>query len=233
MASLQSSNINEVHRSALYYSKYQYRASFTLYGAGRTYSSDSIDDFKERIKRLRQDRPGKLELSQLDLINYKQVEDYLTFRERHYQRRNKTNSVSITVGYHDIKIYFNDPAIITELEALNFDDTEFARVVVSIPSGVKYFAREPANKHRVYFKSKYVDDDFKVSLKDFINQYDEIEASSALKYWLRAGSLSWKRNYLEASHYIEFDSDSTYTLLLLMFGSTYLGKHYDLLKRPS
>ena len=101
-------------------------------------------------------------------------------------------------------------------------------------SGVKYFVNEPKHKFRVYLRSKRVDDNFHIELREMFKTQKKLYPSFALRRWVSSDSKRygiWYFRWASSAHYIDYDDESTLSYLALMHGSI-LGKKYKLEKRP-
>jgi len=221
------------NRSQLYHNKYKYRIKFPMVGAGRTYWSTDIVEFEIRAKEM---RFGRQEPYDRDTID-----KFLQFKCRHLSttpggsyRLHKYRDMIITVTHDNVTVFSNSDAVAKELET-TFEHVVVTEALVTIPRGIKYFAKEPERKRRVYMRSKKVDKEFKDTLGDFLANNPDIHPSNGLKRWLNGDLRSslWYREFLNDSHYMEFDDDGFHTLLVLFLGSKYLGKYYELHKRPA
>jgi len=97
-----------------------------------------------------------------------------------------------------------------------------------------YFVRPPKHTHRLYMKSKRVDEEFKTKLTNFLKQYPDIVPCGALKqYLVTPFTRSWRQCWLNNSYFVEFNGEGNYMVMLLMFGDEYLGKFYELHERPA
>jgi hypothetical protein len=147
----------------------------------------------------------------------------------------KFNGIVITTSFDKITVFANDDIVIKQIEACGFDKIVVTEAQVTIPKGIKYFAKDPKFNRRVYLRSKRVEEEFRTTLTDFLANNTEIYPSNALKLWLKippTAKHSWHRNYLSDGHYLEFNDDGFHTLLILFMGDKYLGKYYELHKRP-
>jgi len=237
MDTLQLSDIKQEERSSLYYGEYQYKVRFYLLGVNRTYFSNNILEFEKFIKKAElqgwyKDTPGKLPYI------HSEIERYLDFKQKYYRRGSKTNKISLMHDGKDyIKFYTNDIAIVEEACRLNFLGFTVAQSVVTLDPGVMLFTRQPEFKYRVYFKEKSIDQEFKKSILEFLNNYEGVKASESLRFWLHRGSAKskyfsrWGDLWLRSSHFIQFNEPGIYMVLILLLGKDKIGKYYELRQR--
>jgi hypothetical protein len=243
-------------RSILWYKKYQYRAKFYLPGINRTYNCKNFLAFLERLERQVVDvtESGKQNwrlvndpnydthfLSEINSIDLDSIEKYLEWRDANKEQsliRSEMNSASV---------FSNDLALLRTLEDICptlRGNITYTTADPSVPTGVKYFVKEPKRKFRVYLRAVRLDPGkltFRDDLKDFVLRYkntkSEMFPCSSLKNWLfgqttsRFGYSQWRLKYCSDHFYLEFDEPSTHALLALMF-SDMLSSHYKLEKRP-
>mgnify|MGYP003704783293 CR=1 FL=1 len=108
-------------------------------------------------------------------------------------------------------------------------------LVLKQPLGIKYFEKEPKHKFRAYLKSKRVKDSFKNEMSEFLNRYKGtktvLKPSKAFRQWLSGSKFyGWNRTYSSSHYYIEYDDESTDSLLALMFGDM-IKRRYKLEQR--
>lgn len=235
MALSSLNKIVEEHKSALFYNKYEYRISFDLHGAWRTNYCDNISQFDEKINDLTTTYSGynfvpRLE-EELKKIDRTLIAKFIYWRGLNYQRGSKQNSMTISTQSDSVKIYTNDVAIINEIKQLGFDNVVTTKVTISIPHGVMLFANPPPSNYRTYFKYKRVDEDFRSNLRDFLTQNTNLQQSSALRRWLGITGPRWSKQWLSQTYFVDYENESMKTMLVLMFGNTYIGKHYELKQR--
>ena len=242
-------------RSILWYNKYQYRAKFYLPGINRTYNCKNFLAFLQRLERQVVDvtESGKQNwrlvndpnydthfLSEINSIDLDSMEKYLAWITDNKDQtliRSEMNSASV---------FSNDLTLLHTLEDISpilKGNITYTTADPSVPTGVKYFVKDPKHKFIVYLKGVRLDPGkltFRVVLKDFVLRYkntkSEMFPSSSLKSWLFGLSTSkfgysWLLKYCSDHFYLEFDEPSTHALLALMF-SDMLSAHYKLEKRP-
>lgn len=219
-------------RNALYFGKYQYRAKCKVEGAAYTYYSKGIEEFKSKMAKRSATAPSYIEVmmtgwqSRIDLINYEQIATYFSWREDApsdlYMARIQGNMIS----------FFSDDLDLLKTLTVLDPNLEIS-IVDIIGKNVLYFKKEPKFKYRTYFRGKKVPDNFKEDVRSFMERYENIASiCPALKRLINetTGRKHWY-NYLHSSYYVDYDQESTLTLLHMFFGSM-LAKTYTLEKQP-
>lgn len=217
-------------RGSLYYGKYQYRARLKLDGLNRTPYAATMTDVLKRLRRW--STPEMIE--SMDLAS---LERFVDWRNKYATPINKSDKKalirieSITAG-----VFSNDLLLLQTLESIaGKDAVNYTEIDTSIPTGTKYFVNEPKYKYRVYLKSKRVEDKFIAELSRFLERYKGTDTvvvpSKSLDLWLNGKRNSWYRNYCASNYCIEYNDESTHSLLGLMFGDM-IKSRFKLEKRP-
>lgn len=220
------------YRDELYYSKYRYRARYTIEGLRRGYYWGP-DEFESKLKNKKLWGHQNITKDELDTINQNllEIKKILQFREDH----KKVKSVTIRTEHNTMAVFSND------LQALHaaFDGATHAVVdYTEVQSlgyvGVKTFVKEPKHKYRVYLKSRKAPEDFREKFGNILKTNPKLKPSPAFMLWMKSvkqsGYMYW-HNWLNATHFIDYDDESYLSYLALMYGE-FLGKKYKLEKRP-
>ena len=96
--------------------------------------------------------------------------------------------------------------------------------------GVKFFARKPKHKYRVYLRSKRVDDSLHIELDELFKRTKSLYPSPALLVWARTRSHRyglWYFRWTSSTHFIDYDDESVLSYLALTHGDI-LGRRYKL-----
>ena len=219
-------------RNALYFGKYSYRARCKVYGASYTYYTKSLEEFTIKMAKRAANPPSHIEVvlsdwrTKIDQIDYDQIGRYFAWREDapadRYMARIQGNMIS----------FFSD-----DLELLKTLDMLDPHIEISIAEiigkDVLYFKKEPKYKYRTYFRGKRVPDSFREDVKSFVERYNKsANICPALKRLVNEnfGRNRWY-NYLHSSYYVDYNDESTLTLLHMFFGAM-LAKTYTLEKAP-
>lgn len=231
-------------RRQLYYNRYRYRATLTLQGLNRTYHCPTFVSF---LKRLEQQlttadddnwswtQTRKAEISSLDLNS---LERWIAWRNHNFNKYRRPQTLMIRIEQATAGIFSNDLALLETLRQID-PGTPVSVVITEadpcIPQGVLTFAKQPKHRYRVYFKGGTTPASFRDNLQEFIDRYKstptEVFPCGALNRWLTSTTNVWRLKYCSSGFCIDYDLDSTYTLIALMFDSM-VAKRFELLKRP-
>ena len=222
--------IETENRSALYYNKYRYRARLYLVGLNNTYYTTTIQEFIQRLSRLipssYTDWDETKNATYAKSINLEAIEKYLQWK-----KINKSK-VLIRVEHNIAGIFSNDLSVLKKLQKIDIgkENVSYTQVDITIPNGVKLFKRKPKHKYRVYLKSMKIPSEVTKNLNDFIERYKNtatvIVPSKSMNEWL-VGKSFFIYRYCYTSYFIDYDDESTYTLLSIMIGEL-LHKKYKL-----
>ena len=214
-----------------YYNKYTYRVRFRLLGVRYTWYSNSVEEFMTRYNAT----TGWKVINKKDKPDVtKNIETIKSFIEWRNLRR-KEKSATIRIERDTVSIFCNDLSLLKTIETIDptlaYDYTEVQK---SQFAGVKQFVNKPNHSYRIYLKSKIVPQNFCQELSGLLGRSKNLHPSNALKIWLTgysAYSGGWRYRYTNASHFIDYDDESTLSYLALMHGEMF-GKRYKLEKRP-
>ena len=229
MLSVNTPAIKVDNRETLYYGKYRYRARLKLFGLNRTYQAKSIIDVLERIRKYGRDKDNTIDVDSIDR--------FINWRNKYASYDNKSEKQaiirieSITAG-----VFSNDLGLLQTLEFIaGADCVDYTEVDTSVPTGIKYFVKKPKYNYRLYLKSKRVNEKFVSELSRFIDRYKDTDTvivpSEALTKWLTGNVKHWLYRYCSGHYYIEYNDESTHSLMGLMFGDM-ISRRFKLEKRP-
>lgn len=215
------------HRNKLYFNKHRYKASILVNGIRHTYYTKSIEDFKHRIDmiktRLRNHSYHSYRsVASLDLlksIKYDIIEKFIDWRN--------LNSKNVTIRMEGdyASIFSNNLSILKELGEL---DENLALFEVSLTEkDVIFFKKDPKFKFRVYIKPVRATQEFIDNMIDFMGRNSENKNLSFSNAFKKDVEQQVNR-YMHGSYYIEYNEESTLSLLYLLFPKV-LGKNYRLL----
>ena len=225
-----SNTIGIDQRDSLYYGKYRYRARLKLVGLNRTYQAKTMLDVLQRLKRYGSPK----DIASIDLAC---IERFIDWRNRHVTPVDSSDKKAmIRIESIIAGVFSNDLQLLQTLESIaGKDAVDYTEIDMSIPTGIKYFVNEPKYKYRIYLKSRRVEEKFTVDLRRFIDRYKGsdtiIVASSSLNNWLTGRIRHWLFRYCSSHYYIEYNDESTHSLIALMFGDM-IHRRYKLEKRP-
>jgi hypothetical protein len=189
-----------------------------------------IDTMLDYLRRLEVNR-RYYDSSRIQAIDLDDIETFIDWKNKHI----KSKTCSMRIEGSTAGIFSNDLALLHTLRNVaGPEHVNFTEIIDIAPTGIKTFVKEPKHKYRAYLKSKRVKDTFKDELSEFINRYKNtktvIVPSDALRHWLKGHYKSWHINYCSAHYYIEYDDESTNSLLSLMFGDM-IKRRFKLEKR--
>ena len=232
-----SSQLKVDNRGQLYYNKYKYRARLFLFGLNRAYGVNTITKYMTNIERFKSYYVNSTSVSgkikELDLINYTAMEKFFEWKAL-----NQGDSM-IRIESNVAGIFSNDLALLKTLEDIDpgsIKEIDYTQVNPGIPDGTRYFNKEPKHKFRIYFKCKMIPLALHQNIADFVKRYENtttiISPSVATLRWLIGKSkYNVVSRYSTGSHYLEYDEESTFTLISLFCGDL-LGRRFKLEKRP-
>jgi hypothetical protein len=218
------------YRDIEYYSKYQYRARLTIKGIRYTWFVKTPQEFLKKLEN-NTDRGGLGYAS----VRKNEKEEVLKNKDiiaKFIELRNKVRGEKIgtvRIEGSTAAIFSNDLDLLTEFRN-TFNDVDITQVKISEFVGVKQFVKEPKHKFRIYLRSKRTSEEFTDSLRDTINRNGGLYPSTGLKKWLNKPT-RFRFNWSSASHYIDYDDESTLSYIMLLHGDM-MGKRYRLEKRP-
>ena len=198
-------------------------------GLNRTYGVYRFEDFLKKIEKVLEaedDRwawsiDRKQDIRNLDLDS---IERFIAWRNHHYNKNRKPQTMLIRIENKTAAVFSNDIGALKTLQGIdpgNPNSVSFSEVDLSIPLGTMVFTKNPAHKYRVYFKSAVAPESFRDNLADFISRYKgtptEVYPCGALERWLDKKSGSWRSKYCFNGYFLDYDIESTFTLISLMF----------------
>lgn len=232
------------NRSQLYYGKYRYRATLYLRGLNRTYRATTFLDFLKRLEQQLSevDNSGwawtATRKEEIKLLDLDALERFIIWRNHNFNKNRKPQNLLIRIESFTAGVFSNDIALLKTLATIdpgNPLSVTFSEVDPCVPQGTMYFAKEPKHKFRVYLKGVLVPAGFRDSVKEVVARYksttSELFPCGALYRWMNSTQPRWPARYCSAGFYLEYDQDSTYTLLSLMFDQM-IAKRFVLEKRP-
>jgi hypothetical protein len=229
MLSVKTPVIQVDNRETLYYGKYRYRARLKLYGLNRTYNAKSILDVIERLAKYSRNKDTAIDIDS--------IERFIDWRNKHASPDNKAEKhATIRIESTIAGVFSNDLQLLQTLEFIaGADAVDYTEIDTSVPTGIKYFVKKPQYNYRLYLKSKRVNDKFVSDLRRFIDRYKDTDTvivpSEALNKWLTGNVKHWLYRYCSGHYYIEYNDESTHSLMGLMFGDMIKSK-FKLEKRP-
>jgi hypothetical protein len=229
-----SSQLQIDNRSSLYFNKYKFRAKCKIYGICYSYYTSNLDEFVNKLEGMEKNR-SKYRISiinsrweqTIDHINLEQIGKYFAWKKdntgKEYMSRIQNNTISF---------FSDDLALLKTLTSVD-PEAEFSEARVE-HSDVIFFKNEPEYKFRTFFRGKKTPEGFYEDVKEFITSYGHIaKVCPALSRMALDPNprYSYKYSYIHNSYFVDYNDESTLTLLYLHFGSM-LAKTYRLEKEP-
>lgn len=221
------------YRDQHYYSKYEYRARFNLVGVRYTWYIKS--DIQELVDRLDAPLVGNYNriYHERDDVrqNLSKLEAYLKWRNATKKKKNS----SIRVEHNTVAVFSNNLQELKDIvNCIPGIEVDYTQAHIANYIGIKHFVNEPKYNFRVYLKSRRVESSFAQGLYDMFNKNKSLHPSPSLVQWVKgctSNQNGWRYRFSNASHFIDYDDESTLSYLALMYGDM-LGKRYKLEKRP-
>lgn len=229
-------------RKTLYYKQYQYKARFLLDGVSLAARSINIPQLEKWIANQLKyyDRfSSQIALTAKRLRSNKEALGKFLLWKSKYE-----GSIKIRTEGASCTVFANDLKVLKKLEKIATSDVVYNRVeLYGDPDTIDLI--KPKHKYRVYLKSKRVPDSraFGTELTDFFELHKTtLFPCPALKLWAFEASnpasnvsrqlYMYQFNWLPAKYFIEYDNESTMTLLSF-FLDGYLSKTHKVVQRES
>jgi hypothetical protein len=217
-----------------FYNNYRYRAKFTIDGLGFTAYVKTPDELIRRLNATGY-RKVRVDIKAIVMEKINELNNFIEWRNAN----KKPGSVTFRLEGDTVSVYSNDLDLLLTLKDLGLVNVQMTEVKLEQFAGTKYYVNEPKHKYRIYLRGASIKDTtFVQDLHDTIKRTKELVPSKSLKDWLSvyikrpiASQNSWSYRWASSSHSIDYDSESTLSYLMLMYGHM-LGKRYKLEKRP-
>lgn len=219
------------YRDNHFYNKYEYRMRVKIPCIRYTWYCKEPEDLDYKVAR----KWGKY--GSIRKEDRQTVIDNLTALKYivSLQKEKKKKQFGIRIESETLAVFSNDLATLQDIaNTLGTDYTcNYTQVQTSQYAGVKQFVNDPPHNYRVYLKSRRVEDNLHLDLREMFKKQPSLYPSPALKRWLynnknRYGI--WYFRWTSSAHFIDYDDESTLSYLALMYGEI-LGKKYKLEKR--
>lgn len=212
----------------LYYNKYTYKAAVKTPGVSFLHKRvKSVTELKKRVDGIHSSNARRY-YPWLNEVDYDLIEKLLAYLKDFASR--DLGTVRKDAG-NLITFYSDDISELKKLADIT-DLVEFSQAMPS-PDGIKYFAKDPPAKYRLYLSGNKFDISIKAEIVAYLAANIGVNASSALYSWLN--SAHYFRNsghiWTYTTHYIDCNDDKLITMIHLKFPGL-LGKIYKLEKRP-
>jgi len=216
-------------RDSQYYNKYEYRMRVKIPGVRYTWYCKNVEELEKKIQGK---AVGWSSIRKEDLPPVIDNQEALKTVIRIQHSRTKTKDLGLRVEGSTVAFFSNTLQTLKDIQTELGGEysCDYTQVQTSEYSGVKHFVGEPKHKYRVYLKSRKVEETFSRELQSLFKRTPSLHPSNSLSIWLTRHS-HWKYRFSSASHFIDYDDESTLSYLALMHGEM-LGKKYKLEKRP-
>jgi len=222
------------YKETNYYSKYVYRAKFSITGLSYTNYAKTPGELISRMNESGY-RKVRVDIKALVMEKITELNNFINWRNAN----KNPGLITFRLEHDTMSVYSNDLDLLVTLKDIGPVSVKITEVQLEQFAGTKYYVNEPKHKYRIYLRSAYIKDtNFVQELHDTIKRTKELVPSNALKDWLKeyikrpiASQNSWRYRWVSSAFSIDYDSESTLSYLMLMYGHM-LGKRYKLEKRP-
>lgn len=222
-------------RDRLYYNKYQYRATFCMFGIRRTSFCRSEEEFDWHITNLLSNGwTTDSQRREIKRYNRLALDRWILWRTM------AKKSITVRIEGDTASVFSNDLNLLKSLDSISNDRVTYTQAKTGrVVAGVKYFSRQPAYQYRVYMKQRRLTPSLRTIMSDFFEFHkvgsDEDKplvspSDSLIIHVKQEAAIYWRSDWLQTHHFIDFDDESTMTMMVLKFGEL-LGEHYRLEKR--
>ena len=223
---MESFKLKIEERNTLFYKKYRYKAAINMNGIGRTRYYKAIEQYQKDFV-LKDFSPYYKNKT----VDFKQLDMYLNWRDE-----NRGKDYTLRLSSNNADFYSNDLSLLQSLSVVD-KNARFveAKAPVHTPNDVKYFKNQPKFKFRVCIKGKTLSNKEVQSIDEMIKQYEKTDMfrpSPGLKQWAAYRS-QYQFRYSHGSFFIDYNEESTLSLMVLILPDGILGKGYKLEKRPT
>jgi len=197
----------------------------------RTRYTKTVEDFKAKIQSLRNITSiASVDRAEMNRIDWSVFEQWFAWKQQH------SENIRTRLEGNIVTIYTNDLTILNVLNTLGDLIVYEPGMLMSPPKGIKYFAREPKFKYRVYLTDAKVHETFYTELdefyKRFMNSNTKIQLGRSVRRYIRMEKMyGYLSHYANRRHYIEYNDETMLTLLHLQFSGA-VGDAYKLEKQP-
>lgn len=212
-------------RDKLYYNKFKYRIDFNIIGANYIKWAKDIYDFI----RLAQNTSSYRTLDPIELTD--RYVDQVNIIINWY--KDNKEHISMRTDYTSCAFFSNDLVLLSELGGkIDYHVTYGQAEILGEPDVI--YLKNPKHNYRIYFRERNVTEDFRTEFKEFLDRYNKtLFPCPSLQRWVsmditkKTSYSHWRHKWLQPHFFIEYDSESTLTIVKLIFDK-YLGKIYKL-----
>jgi hypothetical protein len=237
-----SSQWNKLSRDRLFYSRFKFRAKFTLRGVSRTrYANDWAhyyerhQDYLDEQKKYQQTEPP----AWYSASWYTKLPDAYELQdiERFINWRNKNrDQVTIRLEYDSCSIFSNDECKLEELSKVLLLKVPVYTEIVNTTDDETITIHNPRHQYRTYLREVRLSTEDIAELNNFFDTYTanrSVMPSQALYRWLNLDNISrgfWRGQRTRTDFYFEHDDPGMPFMFAIVF-SNLLRKTYTLKPR--
>jgi len=217
-------------RSSLYWGKYRYRARVRFIGFKYIGSSSTVEEWETYITMRFDGNPSMVQ----HLTDHSGlIKNFISLKDKCKTLRGTPNEFSIRREGGTVAFFSNNISFLDDIKHWqNNMMIDFTEAQVGQSSNVKFFAREPKSKFRVYLKVTKVATGFTDEFRDFLARNKALKPSRSLIDWVNLTSANrsyWKRHWCNSSYFIDYDDASMSSYLALCYPNL-MGKKFKLEK---
>lgn len=212
-------NFKRVKSDQLYYDKYQYSASCTLYECWVfRYATDhaaidrKLNQQQEWRTHMRQRWPSgynsfaRLDISDQNRADVHAMADFIQ----------SIKDYKLVIEHKTLRFYTNDIEVLDAIFNMDFvSDKRYTQVVVDRPKNTVRL-KNPRHRLRSYFKETRVTPEEKQAIGQFLLNQPGIRIGQGLKDWIDEKRATYGAKYTRDYFFVDYDSDSWLTMLALV-----------------
>lgn len=208
---------NKQHRDRLYYSRFEFRASFQLRGIARTRFARDYAEYYEKYQEIL-DEQQRFKVRAITLPSwYATLPDAFELQdiERFINWRNKSQGlVTVRLEHDRCSVFSNDPDKLEELRNILYLKTPvFTQVTGMVTDPEVMTLSKPQHQFRTFLRETKMTAETISELNDFVDRYTAsrtIMPSQAFFKWLNLNPASrnyWRGQRTRSDYYFEHDDE--------------------------
>lgn len=220
---MESLKLKREDRNKLYFNRYKYKVTSNCEGVQYTYYCDTLDQFKDKIEKFKND-PWLPYIRNIDdkFIELDKIDKYLKWKKKNQQ------FVIIRTGHNLLSVFSNDLKKLKFFKKIDKDSVYVEANVIA--SQVLFFKNTPNFKYRIYLKGIRLTEKTSQQICNFVETYRQsqsLKISPTLVEAVRCNKIHYKR-WIHNSYYIDYNAESTLSLLNLLLDNILSPKVYKL-----
>jgi hypothetical protein len=153
-----------------YYSKYRYRAKFSITGLSYTGYAKTSAALLNRMNETGY-RRVRADIKALVMEKITELNNFIDWRNTN----KKPGSITFRLEGDTASVYSNDLDLLVTLKDLGLVTVKITEVQLEQFAGTKYYVNEPKHKYRIYLRGAYITDtNFVQDLHDTIKRTKEL-----------------------------------------------------------